>query len=172
MTTNLAPPLLTEAFNPLPGDFDGDGDIDVFGACRGYHDFYFQNRAIASSGCAGSFGTPPASWTAVSAVGNASFATGIYNLLPNSALVLGIGTTTLPGPVLPWGLLLDVAAPNLWFPMTADAMGNAAIAIPIPPLPSLHGATFYTQWAGVDPLGQPFGSLNLVLSPARTIIVW
>jgi hypothetical protein len=167
--TGGVPPL------PFVADWDGDGDTDFFGRFGdGHH--WFENAAIFGAGCAGSTGVPAITINDPS-LGNAGFAISLTGATAGNPAVLGMSTASTPSTgcgleigILPGQLLL----PSGPIGFTVVGLGgNASVNLPIPPVPALHGATVFAQWAVTDPAGAfTAGGANYALSPGRMIILW
>ncbi|HKD99955.1 MAG TPA: VCBS repeat-containing protein, partial [Planctomycetota bacterium] len=149
-------------------DLDGDGDLDVVTASSSTPALsVLRNRSKAPAGVSAfGSGTPGCSGmhgiTAVSSptIGNAAFAVAVSNA-PSSgtglALVSSADDATGSDP-LGIGLTLHVdLAANvlLGFDAATDGAGSGRVALPIPAMPGLAGATVYAQvvwgWGATAP---------------------
>ncbi len=153
-------------------DFDGDADLDLAGTPRGSPFFYFNNRTLAGSGCAGSSTAPPGLWASNAQIGNPGFGVTLYGAPNYAAGVLAIAAGLSAGPINTCGVYLDLTGPLVWLPSVTNSNGNIAWSIPIPFNPLLHSVAIHAQAAVLDPSGPNLGGLNLALTPARTVIVW
>jgi len=123
------------------------------------------------SGCPGSGGFVPAigSVGGPPMLGNLGFAVTLSGAPGGSpgSFVLGASTTSWIGIPLPWELL-PFGAPGCFLLASADVIvpittsgagpgaGTSALGIPIPPIPSLAGASAHMQWVILDlALGHP-----------------
>lgn len=123
-------------------------------------DFAWTGEAIAAAVPFGSPCASPASGSvgAVGAptLGNAGFALGLAQGLPNAPALLVLGTSDhrygvlpLPAPIASCELLVAADATALTF---TGGAGEATFGLPIPVLTQLAGAVFFAQWFQ-DPAG-------------------
>ena len=172
MVTPHSPTILGIYPLILVGDFDGDASLDLFSTPRGCPAYFFRNRTMTGTGCAGTGAAIPGLLAPDALVGNSVFAVNIYGALINAPAVLAIAVGLNTSPFNTCGVYLDLSGPAVYLPGTTDLWGNIAWPVPIPNNPLLRGLTAYAQAAVLDPLGPNLGGLNLALSPARTIIIW
>jgi hypothetical protein len=162
-------------------DVDGDVDVDVLRSTSGQ--FYLtsllllRNETIRAPGCPGTGGVVPTCSVGLATPGNAAFAIGISQALPNSIAVLGVSLA--PAAVTGCGLAIDLSPSQLILPtgpigiLATSAAGTATMTLPLPPPPALSGMAFYAQWGVLDAAGSlPASGLNFALSEGRTIYVW
>lgn len=153
-------------------DFDGDTDLDLAGTPRGSPFYYFNNRTLSGSGCAGSTTSAPGIWPSAAQLGNPGFGVTLYGAPIYSASLLAIATGPSAGPFNTCGVYVDLLGVVVLLPGVTNSNGNSVWPLPVPNNPTLHGATFHAQAAVFDPLGPSLGGLNLALTAARTVIVW
>jgi hypothetical protein len=170
------PPNTTNVPAILVGDFDVDGDPDLFGVPYiGSTMSYIENRAAFGPGCPGQGGTPAIA-VGTATLGNPAFAISVIGApLRPAALGLSLGAVAANG-CSPY---LDLSPANLLLPAgalgfaTTNASGFATVSLPIPGLPSLQGTTAYAQWVIQDPLGGfSVGGGTYSLSRGLTIVAW
>ncbi len=153
-------------------DFDGDRDIDFAGHSVS-ETYYFRNEGTAGPGCAGTLGRLPYSVPGSAWIGSPGTALTLENGLPGAPALLGISLGANPFGVQSCGIGIDFPGPSSLIPTMLDISGRASIVIPIPSLPGLSGARFWTQWAIADPQGGFIGTTtNVSFSETRMIVIW
>ena len=118
------------------------------------------------AGCAGSSGDPTLRAIGLPRQGNPLFALQAMSLQPLAPVVFGLGAQPANVP-LAAGCTLLVTAPLLAL-TSADDAGRALLTLQLPATTALHGTSFATQAAGLDPAG-PFASFAWTSGLAVTI---
>lgn len=117
------------------------------------------------AGCPGTGGTAPAiGATGLPQIGNVGFAITVQNGLPTSIGLVAAGSAAAS---IPFGACtVLVAPPWVTAAVALDVAGAGSAPLPIPNIPSLHGAQLYAQCLVVDPNGAflNFASLSNGLS--------
>ncbi|MCI0589469.1 MAG: hypothetical protein L0323_21855 [Planctomycetes bacterium] len=156
-------------FPTTPGAFDTslNASADAFATRLDLLPAGVGRFGTSTPGCAGPLALAV---TSVPQVGNAAFAITCTNAPPGSFGLFGLSGGALPSP-------LPVSGAGLWlnpatllaFPVASTPIGATPFSLPIPPLPSLAGATLYTQsgWADACAPGgiSASNALQVVVQP-------
>ncbi|MFO1051279.1 MAG: GEVED domain-containing protein [Planctomycetota bacterium] len=102
------------------------------------------------SGLAGTSGVPEIGANGTASPGNAGFAVQLDAATPHSPAFLAAGLAPGSAPLFGGTLQLDPAQVLDVFGSVSDAGGGAAVALPIPPAPSLVCTSFFFQWLVAD----------------------
>ncbi len=137
-------------FPTTPGAFDTslNASADAFATRLDLLPAGVGRFGASTPGCAGPLALAV---TSIPQVGNAGFAVTCTNAPPSSFGLFGVSGAALPSPLLVSGVGLWLSpATLLAFPVASTPIGAAPFPLPIPPLPSLAGATLYAQSGWID----------------------
>jgi hypothetical protein len=162
-------------YYPYMADWDSDGDVDFYGgSLDGMH--WFENRALFGAGCPGTTGVPAITINSPD-LGNAGFAIGLANALPNAPAILAVSVAQAMSPAC--GISVGLLPGEIIVPLgsigyaTVSPGGTASVSLPLPAIPQLHGLTLFAQWAVADNSGAfSIGGASYALSRGRTIVLW
>ncbi len=164
-------PLCTRGAGPTGvavGDLDGDGlqDALVSAAGRVFVSILYgvptSREDVYGFGCPGTAGRSPTIGAGgnpgVALVGNSNFTIELGDTPPSAPAAFLLSGAPSPA-LFPCGLHIGPILFSVGVP-TSPA-GEFTLPLPVPNNPNLVGATFYNQWAVVDPVGPFLNFLTL-----------
>lgn len=156
-------------------DFDMDGDPDFFGLDDALYNFtVLRNISRFGRGCSTAPIGAPIMSSNLLTPGNAGFQMRLGNAPAMAPALLAVSRGGYVANTSACLIGVDFSIANLVLPLgslgiaTTDALGSAAINLPVPADPALAGTTLFAQWGVVDATA-PDG---VAMSRAGTFVIW